>query len=306
MEPNELEDADDIAAIQEVMGGRPQATDTEEDAHTGTPPAATTVKGERATDPNPDPEDDGNEGSTPDAGTAATSKTQVNPHKVIRNLRRSEQRLRQENERLKAQLQSGTAQPPAGTAAPSPAPDDDDISDEELRTLEDDFPAMAKLAKQNRRLREQLAGTRGSAPTQPQANTPADDDFTPPELPADVQAAVDEVPQLLDWQNDPEQSRFRRAVAMDAYLQNHPKWKQVDMAERFQEIVRRIQAEDDEASQQHRHDPDAIERRAAAARPRSLSDIGGAGPRDPAKDLSVQRLAAMNDVELLQNLGDLD
>jgi hypothetical protein len=63
--------------------------------------------------------------------------------------------------------------------------------------------------------------------------------FEPEVLPADLQDAVDEVPELAVWQQSPEHAKnWARAKAIDVGLSTHPDWEDKPAAERFAEVVR--------------------------------------------------------------------
>jgi hypothetical protein len=239
-------------------------------------------------------------GGTPasDANEGEAHKGNVNA--ALRAARRAERRalseadrLREENERLRKQV----PETPAATAT-------DDLSDEELAEIETDFPKIGKLARAVKNLAKAApAATSAAAPAPSTTDEP---EFVPRQLPPELQDVVDGIPDLLGWQNDPDQTAFEMAVAADALLARHPTWKTKPLADRLAEVTRRVQADlGAGASQQANGGIDAVDeaiRNAPTRTPRSPSEIGGAGGReDTTNDLA--RFSRMSEDDIYAELS---
>lgn len=246
------------------------------------------------------------EGNPAAQQAADASKTQANPHKVLRAVRRNEQRLLSENERLKQELEELRKQ--QGTQAASK--DGDELSAEELAELERDFPSVAKAMKRVRQAEAAKPATQASQATQTEQS-----EFTPPHLPEEVQDAVDAVPLLQAWQYDPDQSRFQRAIQVDEFLRTSPAWKDKPMAERFTEVTRLVSAEFGSPSLSTNTPPAKtaaqiaaeLEAQARTVAPSTLSDFGGGAGGRSQPEPTLQQMSRMSQDELfmhLQTAGD--
>ena len=221
---------------------------------------------------------------------------------ALRASRRSEHRLRQDVNRLQDQLKQAQA------AIPAEVLGDDDLSAEDLEQAAD-FPLVAKLMRQNKALAEKVNAI--AAQTQNPSNT-AEAEFLPPTLPPELQDVVDDIPQLLQWQNDPDQAAFELAKIEDQKLLLIPKWQGVTTAERFAEVTRRVAAElSDDApapapaptpAPAKRFDVDQQISMAARVRPNTLNDIGGGGGDTPKADSTLSRFQTMSDEEMVNEL----
>lgn len=235
------------------------------------------------------------------AEAPAQADKQGDPRAALRHARRSERQAREEAARLKAELEEARKQ--------IPAPKDDGVTDAELAELEADMPLVAKALKETRALKAALPKAAAPAP----APAPADPDFIPPTQPAHVQDAIDDIPDLLDMQNDPDQSAFNLAVQTDALLRNHPKWADKPLAERLAECARRVKAELGTAAPAPqppapapapattRRDPAAAVQEAKKVPPSTLSDIaGGAAPTTDTPGL--KQFLTMSDEDIKEAL----
>jgi hypothetical protein len=224
---------------------------------------------------------------------AADDKPKGDPRAALRASRRAEHRLRQDNERLHAELEQ------ARKAAPAPKQADDDLNDDEVAELESDFPVIGKLARQNKALQSQVQTLMNQQGSSQQRQ--ADPEFQPLVLPPELQDVVDDIPDLLEWQHDPDQASFQMATAEDNKLRVHPKWKDKPLAERFAEVARRVKADLGEVSQttsKPRVNVDDALERAPRVRPGTLSDIGGGGEiQKSASNLS--RFSKMSDEDMI-------
>ena len=210
---------------------------------------------------------------------------------ALRASRRSEHRLRQDVSRLQEQLTQ------AQSAMPAAAASDDDLSPEDIEQA-NDFPLVAKLMRQNKALSEKFSTLEAQAQT---LQTPAAAEFIPPTLPPELQDVVDDIPQLLGWQNDPNQAAFELAKLEDQKLLLIPKWQRVTAAERFAEVARRVAADlndDAPAPAKPRFNVDDQIAKADRVRPTTLGDIGGGGGETPKADSTLSRFRTMSDEDI--------
>lgn len=209
---------------------------------------------------------------------------------ALRAARRSEHRAREENERLRRENEALKAKVPA-------EPDPNAISDDEVRQAERVDPLLGKVA----RLASRAIAAPAAAPTQ-QAPT---SEFSPPYLPPQVQEVVDDIPQLLAWQNSQDQTAFAAAIEADRYLRTVPAWRDKPLAERFAEVVKRVQQDhgDTTAQQPTRTDPRAVIDGVPRQLPNTLSDIGGgAGKQTEQSKLQKWQAPGVSDEQILADL----
>lgn len=204
---------------------------------------------------------------------------------ALRASRHAERRARQELERTQQELEDLRA---------GKAPVDTNISDDDLIQMQQDFPLQAKLVLRTRQLEEEVASLR-------KPSAPAEPEFTPPSYdnPA-IQEAIDQVPQLVAWQYDPNaQDKFQKAIATDSLLLTLPEWKDKSLEERLVEVTRRVQVELSPAPKPaQRLDPDAVIANAPVQKPQQISDFrGGALPNATTPDYS-----RMTDEEIMRSL----
>jgi hypothetical protein len=209
---------------------------------------------------------------------------------ALRAARRSEHRAREEVERLRRENEALKAKAPT-------EPDPDAISDEEIRQAERVDPLLGKVARLASRA---VAAPAAEAPPAQQA------EFQPPYLPPVVQEAVDDVPQLLAWQTNPDQTAFRAAIEADRYLQTLPAWKDKPMAERFAAVVARVSQDHGTAlpNTPPRSDPRAVIDGVPRQMPNTLSDIGGgAGKQTERSQLEKWQQPGVSDDQILAELA---
>jgi hypothetical protein len=241
--------------------------------------------------------------ASPEGGTAATETTTATTEQhgdvrgALRASRRAERQARERAAQLEAELEE--------TRKRIPAPADEGVTDAELAELEADMPIVAKALKETRALKASLP--KAPAPA-PQAQT----DFVPPVQPAHVQDAIDDIPELLQMQNDPDQSAFKLAVQTDALLRELPKWADKPLAERLAECARRVNAElgtsapapqppAPPAPTTQRRVPAAAVAEAPRVHPTTLSDIaGGAAPTTVVP--GVKQFMSMSDEDIMDAL----
>jgi hypothetical protein len=236
------------------------------------------------------------------AAAATTEAQQGDVRGALRASRRSERQARSEAERLKAENEELRKQIPAAK--------DESITDEELAELAQDMPIVARALK----------AIRTAAPATTAAPAPAAEqevpEFIPPAQTPEVQDLIDDIPDLLAMQNDPDQRAFQFAIQQDLVLRSSPKWQSKPLAERLAECARRVKAElADDTPQTPAAAPEpapTAQRRAAAAvvkeapraQPTTLSDLsaGGSAPTKPQSDLAS--FMKMSNEDILNALRD--
>ncbi len=229
-----------------------------------------------------------------DAAAAPATPPGGDTRAALRAARHAEKNLREENKRLAAEVEA---------LKQGKAPVDTSITDEELATLEVDFPLQAKIVKNQRALEQQLAQ---SKPAPAPGN-----EFVPMSYEPHVQELIDGNPDLLAWQYDPNaQDKFARAVEYDAALQRDPDWRGKPMAERFVEAARRTKAAlgaapapaptptPQAAPAATRTDPAAAIAAAPSTGPKGISDFLGGAPANP----PAINYAGMSDDQIMASL----
>lgn len=232
--------------------------------------------------------------------TPEPAQPQGDARAALRASRRAEKRLRDELEDARRQIED---------LRQGKAPVDTSISDEELTQLEQDFPLQAKIVRNQRRLEEELAQTRQSQQQQPAG------EFEPLYYEPEVQEVIDEVPQLLAWQNDAtKQGHFLKAIDYDKSLNLDPDWKDRPAAERFAEAARRAEASlaprgqptpsaapnaAPAAPAAPRLDPKAVIDGAPVQGPKGISDFRGGAP---ASTPATQNYANWSDEQIMASL----
>lgn len=218
----------------------------------------------------------GAEPDKPDAVATAQDKPKGDVRAALRASRHAEQRLRDELAEAKQtieQLKSGDL------------PTDTNISEEELNQLEADFPAMAKAIRRQQALEREIQALK--VPTK---DVTGGSDFQPLEYAPQVQMLIDDVPDLLAWQHDPNaQDKFQRAIEYDKALNVDPDWKDKPAVERFAEAARRTREKfgmpatptpsaGDKPAPKTPVDPKAALDAAPATGPKGISDFRGGSP----------------------------
>lgn len=223
---------------------------------------------------------------------APTEQPRGDTRAALRAARHDAKRARDEAERLRQELEAFKA---------GKAPVDNSITDAELAELERDFPAQAKIARQQRELQEQLARL---------APQPAQNEFEPVTFDfPEIQEAIDAVPDLLAWQYDPQaQDKFERAQAYDRALQNDPDWAGKSLQERFAEAAERTKRAFAPATTSAtpsaapaaapRNDPAQVIEQAPVEGPKGISDFRGGAPGN-APSLDYRR---MTDEQIMASL----
>lgn len=199
-----------------------------------------------------------------------------NEVKVLREQLAASQQAQAERDKLQALMEKHGINPDV---------DPDDISQEELAQLAQDYPDLGKsiaaIASKLQRLEQQAA---------PQQVTPA----TNP-----VQAALQAVPDLMNWR-EKDQDRFDFAIIVDEKLQADPAWQGKSLDERFAEAARRTKlAFGDEVI------PPAKAPSKEADKPADFipSSPSALGQTHHAAPTGVERFGAMSQTELIGEMG---
>jgi hypothetical protein len=220
--------------------------------------------------------------ATPAAAPAPTSATapapapaagaptdRGDPRAALRASRRAERESRENATRLaeeNAELRKQLGQPAAKST--------DEI---DMEAIEADLPSAAPVIKQ---LVNQVKELQQQSAAPKKAEVPA---FVPDMLPPEIQAAVEQVPQLDDWQHDPDQTAWTLAKKVDSLLLEHPAWKDKPMPQRMAEVARRVSGElGTPKPPTPNGNPNALQQRlqdAPSREPETLSDLrGGVAP----------------------------
>lgn len=224
-----------------------------------------------------------------DAQTTQAERPTGDVRAALRASRRSEDRARREVERLSKEIEALKA----GVVAPS---QDDDTS--VMSDVEADFPQVAQVIK---KLTQQVQELSKTQPSQQQRES--EPDFVPPSLPPELQSAVDDTPDLLDWQLNPDQTNFELAKQADALLLKSPKWRDATDAKRFAEVVRLVkeQVEPVASPQSNQTNVEAARRVIEGTKrtaPVGISDLrGGSAPTKTEPDYS-----RLTDEQILSSL----
>lgn len=213
---------------------------------------------------------------------------------ALRASRRAERKARDELAKANRELEELRSK--VGTA-----PAADDLDDQ----LAADYPQIANALKKRDEQIAELKKAQGAVVQTEQASQ--QQEFNPPELPLEVQDIVDEIPDLLAMQHNPDQTGWQLAVGFDAALRAHPAWAQKTPQERFAEAARRAKAElgtPPRATASPAPDARAKAAQAVAAagrrQPETLSDFGGQGNEPEGNNLT--RFQRMSDDDIVADL----
>ncbi|WP_303805588.1 hypothetical protein [Aeromonas rivipollensis] len=229
----------------------------------------------------------GGEGATePEKVILAKSGQHTIPYEVLEQARNEAKQLREQlAQSQQAQAERDKLQALMEKHGINPDVDPDDISQEELAQLAQDYPDLGKsiaaIASKLQRLEQQAA---------PQPVTPA----TNP-----VQAALQAVPDLMNWR-EKDQDRFDFAIIVDEKLQADPAWQGKSLDERFAEAARRTKlAFGDEVI------PPAKASSKEAEKPTDFipSSPSALGQTHHAAPTGVERFGTMSQTELIGEMG---
>ena len=230
----------------------------------------------------------GGEGvAEPEKVILAKSGQHTIPYEVLEQARNEAKQLREQlAQSQQAQVERDKLQALLEKNGIDPSVDPDDISQEELEQLAQDYPdrgkSIAAIARKLQKLEPQAAPQQ----VQPVANP--------------VQAALQAVPDLAAWR-DGDQDRFEMALTIDDKLQADPAWSNKPLAERFAEVARRTKlAFGDEVEAPPAKAPGKAAEKPADHIPSSPSELG---QTHHAPATGVERYCAMSQAELVGELG---
>ncbi|RWT34345.1 hypothetical protein [Aeromonas caviae] len=199
-----------------------------------------------------------------------------NEVKVLREQLAASQQAQAERDKLQALMEKHGINPDV---------DPDDISQEELEQLAQDYPDLGKsiaaIARKLQKLEPQVAPQQ----VQPTLNP--------------VQAALQAVPDLVSWR-EKDQDRFDFAIIVDEKLQADPAWQGKSLDERFAEAARRTKlAFGDEVI------PPAKAPSKEAEKPTDFipSSPSALGQTHHAAPTGVERFGTMSQTELIGEMG---
>ncbi|WP_429104739.1 hypothetical protein [Aeromonas veronii] len=225
--------------------------------------------------------------SAPEKVVMAKNGQHTIPYEVLEQARNETKQLREQlAQAQQAQAERDKLQALLEKNGIDPSVDPDDISQEELEQLAQDYPDLGKsiaaIASKLQKLEQQAAPQQ----VQPVANP--------------VQAALQAVPDLAAWR-DGDQDRFDMALTIDDKLQADPAWSNKPLAERFAEVARRTKlAFGDEVEAPPAKAPGKAAEKPADHIPSSPSELG---QTHHAPATGVERYGAMSQTELVGELG---
>lgn len=225
--------------------------------------------------------------SAPEKVVMAKNGQHTIPYEVLEQARNEAKQLR---ERLaqsqQAQVERDKLQALLEKNGIDPSVDPDDISQEELEQLAQDYPDLGKSIAAIARKLQKLEPQAAPQQVQPVANP--------------VQAALQAVPDLAAWR-DGDQDRFDMALTIDDKLQADPAWSNKPLAERFAEVARRTKlAFGDEVEAPPAKAPGKAAEKPADHIPSSPSELGQTHHAAPT---GVERFGTMSQTELIGEMG---
>lgn len=229
----------------------------------------------------------GGEGAAePEKVILAKSGQHTIPYEVLEQARNEAKQLREQlAQSQQAQAERDKLQALMEKHGINPDVDPDDISQEELAQLAQDYPDLGKsiaaIASKLQRLEQQAAPRQ----VQPTLNP--------------VQAALQAVPDLVSWR-EKDQDRFDFAIIVDEKLQADPAWQGKSLDERFAEAARRTKlAFGDEVI------PPAKAPSKEAEKPTDFipSSPSALGQTHHAAPTGVERFGTMSQTELIGEMG---
>lgn len=227
--------------------------------------------------------------SAPEKVVMAKNGQHTIPYEVLEQARNETKQLREqlaqaqqakaERDKLQALLEKNGI---------DPSVDPDDISQEELEQLAQDYPDLGKSIAAIARKLQKLEPQAAPQQVQPVANP--------------VQAALQAVPDLAAWR-DGDQDRFDMALTIDDKLQADPAWSNKPLAERFAEVARRTKlAFGDEVEAPPAKAPGKAAEKPADHIPSSPSELG---QTHHAPATGVERYGAMSQADLIGEMGNM-
>lgn len=232
-------------------------------------------------------EQGGEEGGDPEKVILAKNGQHTIPYEVLEQSRNEVKVLREQlAASQQAQAERDKLQALMEKHGINPDVDPDDISQEELEQLAQDYPDLGKsiaaIARKLQKLEPQVAPQQ----VQPTLNP--------------VQAALQAVPDLVSWR-EKDQDRFDFAIIVDEKLQADPAWQGKSLDERFAEAARRTKlAFGDEVQAPPAKVPGKGAEKPADFIPSSPSALGQTHHAAPT---GVERYGAMSQTELIGEMG---
>ncbi|MFQ1834168.1 hypothetical protein ACK36Q_08995 [Aeromonas veronii] len=225
--------------------------------------------------------------SAPEKVVMAKNGQHTIPYEVLEQARNETKQLREQlAQAQQAQVERDKLQALLEKNGIDPSVDPDDISQEELEQLAQDYPDLGKSIAAIARKLQKLEPQAAPQQVQPVANP--------------VQAALQAVPDLAAWR-DGDQDRFDMALTIDDKLQADPAWSNKPLTERFTEVARRTKlAFGDEVEAPPAKAPGKAAEKPADHIPSSPSELG---QTHHAPATGVERYGAMSQTELVGELG---
>ncbi|BCR29895.1 hypothetical protein KAM448_05750 [Aeromonas caviae] len=284
---NGTESLDELEAMLEAIEREPDSELDDGTATEQTDVQPAPSAGEVAAGNEQGSTEQGGEGvAEPEKVILAKSGQHTIPYEVLEQARNEAKQLREQlAASQQAQAERDKLQALMEKHGINPDVDPDDISQEELAQLAQDYPDLGKsiaaIASKLQRLEQQAA----PQPV-PLAINP-------------VQAALQAVPDLMSWrEKDPD--RFDFAIIVDEKLQADPAWQGKSLDERFAEAARRTKlAFGDEVI------PPAKVPGKGAEKPADFipSSPSALGQTHHAAPTGVERFGAMSQTELIGEMG---
>ncbi|MFM5223899.1 hypothetical protein ACET93_01640 [Aeromonas veronii] len=227
--------------------------------------------------------------SAPEKVVMAKNGQHTIPYEVLEQARNETKQLREQlAQAQQAQVERDKLQALLEKNGIDPSVDPDDISQEELEQLAQDYPDLGKSIAAIARKLQKLEPQAAPQQVQPVANP--------------VQAALQAVPDLAAWR-DGDQDRFDMALTIDDKLQADPAWSNKPLAERFAEVARRTKlAFGDEVEAPPAKAPGKAAEKPADHIPSSPSELG---QTHHAPATGVERYGAMSQADLIGEMGNM-
>lgn len=227
--------------------------------------------------------------SAPEKVVMAKNGQHTIPYEVLEQARNEAKQLREQlAQAQQAQAERDKLQVLLEKNGIDPSVDPDDISQEELEQLAQDYPDLGKSIAAIARKLQKLEPQAAPQQVQPVANP--------------VQAALQAVPDLAAWR-DGDQDRFDMALTIDDKLQADPAWSNKPLAERFAEVARRTKlAFGDEVEAPPAKAPGKAAEKPADHIPSSPSELG---QTHHAPATGIERYGAMSQADLIGEMGNM-
>ena len=129
-----------------------------------------------------------------------------------------------------------------------------------------------------------------------------------------LQADINKVPELSEWQRDEKPQMWMMAVAVDEHLKANEEWRDKPQVERFEEVVKRVkiasglqsgtQSEGNGKANTREQIESLVKQEAKSSMPQSLSDLPGGSEPDKvgelSEDVSINDLMSMTPESLME------